>query len=59
MSRGKELVKNTIIILIGRVSTQLLSFFMMPLYTHYINTSDYGYVDLIQSYIALIVPIII
>lgn len=58
MSRKKELLKNTIIIFIGKISTQFLSFFLLPLYTSYLSTSNYGYVDLIITYVSLFVPII-
>ena len=58
MSKGKELAKNTIIIILGKVCTQFISFFLIPLYTSYLNTTDYGNVDLINTYITLLVPIV-
>ena len=58
MNKKKQLAKNTIIILFGRVCTQLISFFLLPLYTSYLTTKDYGLVDLIQTYVTLLVPII-
>lgn len=54
-SKIKTLIKNTIIIFFGKLSTQLISFLLLPLYTSYIITSEYGYVDLIITYISLIV----
>lgn len=59
MSKGKELTKNTILIFIGRFCTQFISFILIPIYTRFLLASDYGYIDLIQSYISLLVPIII
>ena len=59
MSRGKEFTKNTILLFIGKFATQFISFFLLPLYTRYLITTDYGYVDLIQTYISLFVPILI
>lgn len=56
MSRENELAKNTIIIFIGRFCTQFLSFLLLPLYTMLLNTEEYGTVDLIITYISLIVP---
>ena len=58
MDKKKQLAKNTIIIFFGRVCTQLISFFLLPLYTAYLATSEYGLVDLIQTYVTLLVPII-
>lgn len=58
MSRATELVKNTIIIFIGRFSTQFISLILLSIYTFYLNTQEYGTIDLIQTYISLLVPII-
>ena len=58
MNKKKQLAKNTIIIFMGRVCTQLISYFLLPLYTSYLSKKQYGVVDLIQSYVTLLVPII-
>ena len=58
MSKEKEFVKNTIILLIGKFCTQFMSLLLIPLYTHFLSTDDYGSVDLIQTYITLFVPIL-
>lgn len=58
MNKKKELAKNTIIIFAGKVCTQLISFLLLPLYTSYLLTEEYGFVDLITTYVTLIVPII-
>ena len=58
MGKTKELAKNTAIILIGKIFTQFLSFFLLPLYTHFLPASDYGLVDLLLTYITLLAPAI-
>ena len=58
MDKKKELAKNTFIIFIGRFCTQFVTFLLIPIYTRYLLTSDYGYVDLVQSCF-IMVPIII
>ncbi len=58
MSKRKELVKNTFIIFLGKFCTQFLSFFLLPIYTGYLTSAQYGTVDLITTYITLFVPII-
>ena len=58
MSKQKELLKNTIIIFLGKFSTQFLSFFLLPIYTNFLSTDDYGFVDLLLTYVSLLVPII-
>lgn len=57
-SREKELAKNTAIIIFGKVCTQLISFFLLPLYTSVLTTEDYGKVDLILTYISLFLPVL-
>ncbi len=57
--KAKELIKNTIIIFIGKISTQFISFLLLPLYTSYIDTGEYGYVDLVTTYTTLIVTVVI
>ena len=58
MSRKKELMKNTLIIFFGKACTYLISFLLLPLYTSYLQPSDYGLVELITTYVTLLVPII-
>lgn len=50
MSKEKELVRNTAIITIGKICTQFLSFFLLPLYTSILTTSEYGTTDLLSTY---------
>ena len=58
MSKEKELAKNTIIIFLGKFCTQFLTFFLLPLYTAVLSSKEYGTVDLITTYVSLVVPII-
>ena len=58
MNKKKQLAKNTLIIFMGKVCTQLISFLLLPLYTGCLSTKEYGLVDLIQTYVTLLVPII-
>lgn len=59
MSRGKELLKNTAVVAIGKVCTKFLSFFLLPLYTAVLSTEDYGIVDLLGTYTLLLLPLIV
>jgi O-antigen/teichoic acid export membrane protein len=56
MSKQKDLIKNTLIIGLGKVSTQLVSFILLPLYTFFLTPKEYGVVDLVVTYVALLVP---
>ena len=58
MSRGTELAKNTTILLLGRISTRAINFFLLPLYTAYLSEVQYGVVDLVSTLIAMLCPIV-
>lgn len=57
-NKVKELASNTVILLLGKIFTQFLSFFLLPLYTRFLPASDYGLVDLLLTYISLFAPVV-
>lgn len=58
MSREGSLIKNTVIITIGKICTQLITFLLLPLYTSILSTEEYGIVDLLNTLVYLCVPIV-
>lgn len=56
-SRGKQLAKNTAILTVGKICTQCVSFFLLPLYTTLLEPSEYGIVDVISTYAAFLLPL--
>lgn len=58
MGRGKTLIKNTAILSIGKICTQLITFFLLPLYTEILTTEEYGTVDLLNTLVSLLLPIV-
>lgn len=58
MNRNRLLVKNTLIIAVGKVSTQFLTFLLLPIYTSYLATNEFGTVDLIMTYVSLLAPLV-
>ena len=58
MKRGKKLVENTAIIAIGNLSTKLITFILLPFYTTYLATNDYGTYDLFITIAIFLAPII-
>lgn len=58
MSKEKRLIKNTLIFTIGNFSTKLLTFLLLPFYTYYLSTEDYGFVDVVSTTISFFIPII-
>jgi len=57
-NKEKELIKNTTIVSVGRLCTQLITFFLLPLYTSILSTEEYGIVDLLNTLVGLFLPII-
>ena len=58
MNQKKQLVKNTIIIAIGKLSTQIISYILLPLYTAKLSPSEYGTYDFICTVSLFLCPII-
>jgi O-antigen/teichoic acid export membrane protein len=56
MNRKKELIKNTLILMLGQISGQAISFLMLPIYTTYLKPKDYGLVDLISILSSVLAP---
>lgn len=57
-STTNALFKNTGIIAIGQISTKVVNFFLLPLYTAILSTEEYGLVDLLTTYSAVIIVIV-
>lgn len=57
MNRSDRVIKTTIIYFIGNFASKLLGFILLPLYTAYLTSADYGNVDILMSTLPLIAPI--
>ena len=58
MSHKSQLVKNTAIIAIGKLSTQILSYILLPLYTARMAPAEFGIYDLICTLSLFLCPVI-
>ena len=58
MNQYKSLIKNSFLFAIGSIGSKAISFFMLPLYTRMLTTSDYGQLDVLQTTISLLIPLI-
>lgn len=58
MSKESTLIKNTAIIGIGNLSTKILTFFLLPLYTTVLATDDYGIIDVLMTVSSLVIPFV-
>lgn len=52
------LLKNISLFTLGEVGTKIISFFLVPLYTHVLTTNQYGTIDLIFTISVIITPLI-
>lgn len=57
MDEKKRLLKNTLIISVGSITTKMLSFFLIPFYTIYLNNTEYGLYNYICTLGTCIIPI--
>ena len=58
MSHQSTLMKNTAIIAIGKLSTQIISYLLLPLYTAKMTKAEYGNYDFVCTLSLFICPII-
>lgn len=56
-ANNKTLLKNTGIIAIGTLSTKVINFLLLPMYTALISTEDYGMIDLLSTYTTLLLAV--
>ena len=56
-NKNKYFLKNTFIFAISLLSTKLITFFLVPLYTKALNPSDYGIVDLLFTLCSFLFPL--
>lgn len=58
-SRSKKIAKDFLIYSIGVIGSKLMTFLLLPLYTHYIsNPEDYGYYDMCLTACFVLMPIV-
>ena len=58
MKKYKDLAKNIILFAIGNFVPKLISFVLVPIYTAFLSTDEYGISDLINVTVSLFTPII-
>lgn len=58
MNKQKNLAKNTLILTIGVLVPKLLSIITLPLLTGHLTEDEYGYLDVMSTWITVLVPLI-
>lgn len=53
-----NLAKNTILLSIGTIMTKGINLLMIPLFSTWLSTEDYGSFDLLCTYVSLLIPFI-
>lgn len=58
MNKYKYLIKNIGLLTLSSFATKLISFFLVPLYTNILSTTEYGTYDLFNTTIGILIPIL-
>lgn len=58
MNRYKKLMGNSVLFAIGNLGSKLINIILVPLYTYYLSTAEYGLVDVVQTTAKMLLPII-
>lgn len=58
MGKYRRLISDTLIFAIGSLGSKMILFFLVPLYTNCLSTSQYGMVELVDTIANLIMPIV-
>lgn len=53
----KRLLKDTFVFALGNLGSKLILFFLVPLYTNYLTTEEYGTADLVFTISQFLVPV--
>ena len=56
-NKYKNLLKDTAIFAFGSLGSKVILFFLVPLYTNFLTTAEYGTADLVSSCASLVIPI--
>lgn len=57
-TKYKRLITDTIVFALGNLGSKVILFFMVPLYTNFLSTEEYGTSDLVFTVAQLIVPFV-
>ena len=57
-ARYKRLGLNTFFVFVGKAGSSIISMLMLPFYTHWLSTDEYGTTDLINTYAMILMGLI-
>ncbi len=53
-----SLIKDTLVFALGSIGSKIILFFLVPLYTNYLTSEEYGIADLVFTFSQLLTPIL-
>ncbi len=56
-SKTGLLIKNTLVFALGSFGSKLIQFFLVPIYTNYLSTEEYGTSDLVFTFAQIFIPV--
>lgn len=57
-SKYSRFGKNILMVFFGKAGSRVIGLLMLPFYTHYLTTEEYGETDLINTYASIILPLV-
>lgn len=58
LEKYKKLFSNSLVFAIGNLGSKIITFVMVPLYTHFLTAAEYGQVDVLTTVVGLLTPIV-
>lgn len=58
MTKFKKLISTSIIFAIGNFGSKIISIVLVPLYTYYLSSAEYGTIDIVTTTTGMLFPII-
>lgn len=58
MNSYKKLFNNSIIFAVGSLGSKILNILLVPMYTYYLSTAEYGTVDLATTTVTMLLPVV-
>lgn len=57
MSKYVNLIKNVGLFAFSNFAVKLITFFLVPLYTYYLSTAEYGITDMLSTVVWILTPL--
>lgn len=58
MNSYKKLFNNVLIFSVGVLGSKVISFLLVPLYTHYLSQGEFGTADLVMTTVSMLLPLV-